>query len=95
MSELLEQEAIDRWLRERVGWKREADALVRELRFESFAGAVAFVDRIAVLADAANHHPDIDIRYDRVRLALSSHDAGGITRRDLDLAQAIDSAIQR
>ena len=50
---------------------------------------MAFVNRVAALAEAADHHPDIDIRYSKVTLALSTHDAGGLTARDFDLAEAI------
>ena len=59
---------------------------MREFEFSSFAGAIAFVDRIAGAADAANHHPDIDIRYRRVLVRWTTHSAGGITERDRELA---------
>ena len=59
---------------------------MREFEFSSFAGAIAFVDRIAETADAANHHPDIDIRYRRVLVRWTTHSAGGITERDRELA---------
>jgi 4a-hydroxytetrahydrobiopterin dehydratase len=55
-----------------------------------FVGALAFVNQVGVLAEAANHHPDIDIRYNRVTLALMTHDSGGITYKDIDLATQID-----
>ena len=59
---------------------------MREFEFSSFAGAIAFVDRIAEAADAANHHPDIDIRYRRVLVRWTTHSEGGITGRDRELA---------
>ena len=65
---------------------RTDNALVRELEFESFPAAVAFVDRLAELAESENHHPDIDIRYRRVTVRWSTHSAGGVTDRDRDLA---------
>jgi 4a-hydroxytetrahydrobiopterin dehydratase len=71
---------------ETAGWREEDGALVRELEFSSFAEAVAFVDRLAEVADAANHHPDIDIRYRRVVVRWTTHSAGGITDRDRELA---------
>ena len=71
------------------GWERVGDEIVRTFELASFPEAVAFVDRIAVLAEAADHHPDIDIRYRRVRVALTTHDVGGLSRRDLDLAGEI------
>jgi 4a-hydroxytetrahydrobiopterin dehydratase len=69
-----------------VGWREEDDALVRELEFESFPAAVAFVQRLAELAEREDHHPDIDIRYRRVTVRWSTHSAGGVTDRDRDLA---------
>ena len=63
-------------------------------RLRDFAAAMALVNRIAEEAESANHHPDIDIRYSKVSLTLSTHDAGGITQNDLDLAKAIEKAHQ-
>ncbi len=94
MKDRLEKDVIDGWLRERSGWTGDEDALGREFRFPTFPAAIAFVNRVAELAELANHHPDIDVRYDRVRLRLSSHDADGVTERDLALAEKIDSAAQ-
>lgn len=65
-------------------------ALERKLLFDSFPEAVAFVTRVAFLAEAAGHHPDVELRGRRVRLVLSTHEAGGLTRRDLDLAAEIE-----
>ena len=90
MPELLNKESITGWLRERNGWRRDGRAIGKEFRFPTFRNAIVFVNRVAGLADELDHHPDIDIRYDRVHLRLSSHDAGGVTERDLALAQAID-----
>ncbi len=74
------------------GWNAdpEAPSISREYRFPSFPAAVRFVDFVAELAEAADHHPDIDIRYNRVRLTLSTHSAGGVTEKDFSLARAID-----
>ncbi len=71
------------------GWRYEAGALVREYGFANFAEAFAFVTRLALLAEKADHHPDIDIRYNKVRVALVSHDAGGVTGRDIAMAGEI------
>ena len=71
-------------------WKLEQGMLVREFRFPDFVAAIRFVDQLAIEAEAAGHHPDIDIRYNRVRLALVTHDAHGITRKDFQLARAAD-----
>lgn len=74
------------------GWTRKGDALSKTYTFARFADGIRFVDTIAAVADGMNHHPDIDIRYTNITFGLSSHDAGGITQRDLDLAQAIEKA---
>jgi 4a-hydroxytetrahydrobiopterin dehydratase len=68
------------------GWSLERDELVRLFEFPDFLASIAFVNQVAQLAEAAAHHPDIDIRYNKVRLALTTHDAGGITAKDFDLA---------
>ena len=68
------------------GWQFENYALARTFEFESFREALAFVNRLGELAEEAGHHPDIDIRTNRVRLVLTTHDAGGLTERDFDLA---------
>jgi 4a-hydroxytetrahydrobiopterin dehydratase len=69
-----------------AGWRLEDDALVRELEFGSFPEAIAFVNRLAELAESEDHHPDIDVRYRRVTVRWSTHSAGGVTERDRDLA---------
>lgn len=71
-------------------WHVEAGELVRIFQFEDFRAAMKFVNCVAELAEKAGHHPDIDIRYNRVRLSLVSHDAGGLTEKDADLALAIE-----
>jgi 4a-hydroxytetrahydrobiopterin dehydratase len=70
-------------------WERRGDTLVLDRRFETFAGAMAYVNAVAEEAEARDHHPDISIRYTAVSLALSTHDVGGLTQLDLDLAGAI------
>ena len=72
-------------------WNLEGGALVQQRTFKDFVTAMAFVNDVAQLAEAAGHHPDIDIRYNRVRLALVTHDAGGITGNDAALAQKINN----
>ena len=68
------------------GWREEDDALVRQFELESFPAAIAFVQRLAELAERENHHPDIDIRYRRVVVRWTTHSAGGVTDRDRTLA---------
>ncbi|MDQ1361165.1 MAG: 4a-hydroxytetrahydrobiopterin dehydratase [Acidimicrobiaceae bacterium] len=72
-----------------TGWALEGDLLVRTTKCQGFAGALAYVNAVGALAEAADHHPDIDIRWNTVTLALTTHDSGGITRRDIELAKQI------
>jgi 4a-hydroxytetrahydrobiopterin dehydratase len=74
------------------GWTRAGRAIERTYRFADFRGALAFVNRVGDLAERQNHHPDIAIHYNEVTLTLWSHDAGGVTERDVRLAGAIDAA---
>ncbi len=73
-----------------LAWERVGDELVKEVKRKDFAEAMVFVNAVALLAEGANHHPDIAISWNRVTLHLTTHDAGGLTRTDLDLAGAID-----
>ena len=72
------------------GWQIEAGQLVKTFQFRHFRESLAFVNKVGELSESAGHHPDIDIRYNRVRLSLSTHDAGGITAKDFDLAGRAD-----
>lgn len=73
-------------------WSREDEAIVREWKLDDFAAAIAFVNRVAEAAEQANHHPDILVHgWNRVRLQLSTHSEGGVTRADLDMAARIDA----
>jgi 4a-hydroxytetrahydrobiopterin dehydratase len=81
---------IEEKLKHLQGWTQQGKEIVREFAFENFIKAMQFVNTVAEQAEAAGHHPDIDIRYNKVRLALVSHDAGGLTERDFQLAASID-----
>ena len=83
---VLNQSEIDTLLKQNPDWRLESGKLVRDWTFKDFVQAMAFVNRVTDLAEAAGHHPDIDIRYNQVRLGLISHDAGGITLRDSKMA---------
>jgi 4a-hydroxytetrahydrobiopterin dehydratase len=72
-------------------WTRAGDELVRTVTLKDFAEAMQFVNAVAGLAEAANHHPDIAISWNKVTLHLTTHDAGGLTQADIDLAGAIDA----
>ena len=86
----LSQAEIASSLTARPDWRIERGELVRTFQFKTFPDAMVFVNKVAGMAEEANHHPDIDIRYNRVRLALVSHDAGGLTGKDFDLAAGAD-----
>jgi 4a-hydroxytetrahydrobiopterin dehydratase len=92
MRQKLSDLEIQRALAGLAGWSRRGDALVKTYTFPRFSEGITFVTRVAKAADEMDHHPDIDIRYTKVTMSLSTHDAGGITRNDLDLAQKIESA---
>jgi 4a-hydroxytetrahydrobiopterin dehydratase len=88
MALLSETEIRDRLARV-AGWERRENEIRRTWTFADFESSMAFVNKVAALAQSADHHPDIDIRYSKVTLALSTHDAGGLTAKDFDLAEAI------
>jgi 4a-hydroxytetrahydrobiopterin dehydratase len=88
---LLDDRTVASKLKNLPHWKLEGGELVRRFEFANFVEAMQFVNHVAELAEGAGHHPDIDIRYNKVRLGLVSHDAGGLTDRDFDLAAGIDS----
>jgi 4a-hydroxytetrahydrobiopterin dehydratase len=90
---LLAEAEIDAALGERPAWHREGAELVREVRCPSFMDAIRLVNRVADAAEAADHHPDIDIRWRRVTFRLTTKAAGGLTFRDRDMAATIDGLV--
>jgi 4a-hydroxytetrahydrobiopterin dehydratase len=89
----LEDDRIDERLQGRE-WRREGNEIVRDLKFEDFAAAMAFVNRVADAAEAANHHPDILLHgWNQVRLAVTNHAQGGLTDADFALADRIDALV--
>lgn len=86
----MKETSIEAQVGELEGWSLQSDAIRRTFEFNGFTDAIAWTIRVAFLAEAHGHHPDIDIRYNRVTLALTTHDAGArVTQRDVDLARAI------
>ncbi|HXY39947.1 MAG TPA: 4a-hydroxytetrahydrobiopterin dehydratase [Vicinamibacteria bacterium] len=85
----LDDQQITQKLLALPGWERRGQEIRRTFSFSDFKTALAFVNRVGELAEAMNHHPDIDIRYSRVTLALTTHDAGGLSARDFELASRI------
>ena len=94
MANALNAAELEDVLKTHSKWELEGGKLLRKWTFKDFVEAMAFVNRVATLAEAAGHHPDIDIRYNQVTLGLISHDAGGITRRDAAMAGQIDKEFE-
>ncbi|HEX9606651.1 MAG TPA: 4a-hydroxytetrahydrobiopterin dehydratase [Gemmatimonadaceae bacterium] len=95
MAERLSDIAIQRELGNLTGWSRRGDAITKTFQFRNFLAGIGFVSAVAKAAEAADHHPDIDIRYTKVTCTLSTHSAGGITQKDLDMAKKIDLAQEK
>jgi 4a-hydroxytetrahydrobiopterin dehydratase len=90
MAEVLNEDEIGSRLR-RLAWEREGDEIVREWRFDDFGEAIAFVNRVAEAAEEANHHPDIFVHgWNKVKLSLTNHSAGGLTEMDFEMAARFD-----
>jgi 4a-hydroxytetrahydrobiopterin dehydratase len=91
MAELLADQEIDERLAALEDWHRDGEAIVRDVACKDFAAAIAAVDAVAVLAEEANHHPDILVHgWNKLRFTVTNHSAGGLTQADFDLAAAID-----
>jgi 4a-hydroxytetrahydrobiopterin dehydratase len=91
MAELLNEGEVDLRLR-RLPWERDGDEIAREWRFEDFNEAVAFVNRVAAVAEEANHHPDILLHgWNKVKLSLTDHSAGGLNAVDFTMAERFDA----
>jgi 4a-hydroxytetrahydrobiopterin dehydratase len=86
LTELEVQTFLKKW----PGWALEGGALKKSYAFADFRAAMVFVNRVADAAETADHHPDIDIRYNKVTLGLLTHDAGGLTERDTGLASQVE-----
>ncbi len=84
---------ITRELRDLADWERQGNGIARVFDCRTFKRAIALVSTVAELAERADHHPDIDIRYSKIRIFLTTHDAGGVTARDIALARQITAAM--
>ncbi|MBK5227259.1 MAG: 4a-hydroxytetrahydrobiopterin dehydratase [Actinobacteria bacterium] len=94
MADLLDDEEIQQRLDELGDWEREGEEIHKVFEFDDFKGAIDFVNEVARLAERYDHHPDIDIRWNKVRLVLSTHSEGGLTPWDFDLANDIEQTIE-
>ncbi len=90
MSDLITEADLSALLKKCPEWESDGTSITKTVEFEDFPEAMEFVNDLAELAEDAQHHPDIDIRYASVTLRLTTHDAGGLTASDLELAQRID-----
>ncbi len=88
----LSHEEVDARLAELSEWSETGGAIQRTYQFDDFAKAMEFVNKVAALAEEMDHHPDILVRYNKVSLTLTTHDAGGVTDKDFELARKIDEA---
>jgi len=90
MMAVLTDSEIQQALAKLPGWQRNGIAIQRTFQFPDFKAAMQFVNKVAEAAEQANHHPDIDIRYNKVTTTLVSHDSGGVTQRDVKMAEKIN-----
>jgi 4a-hydroxytetrahydrobiopterin dehydratase len=88
---LVSNEEVAAFVEAHPGWERDGESIARTYEHSDFSGSMGFVTRVALAAEKADHHPDIDIRWNKVKLTLSTHSEGGITTKDLDLADLCDS----
>lgn len=86
----LDHEAVEAWLASHPAWERSGELIARTFKFRDFSEALGFVVRVGMLAEKKDHHPDVELGWGRARVAWSTHDAGGLTRFDLDAAEATD-----
>lgn len=93
MAKLTDEE-VRSLLRTMHGWQYRGDAIHKEFSFRGFRGAISFVNRIAEVANAAAHHPDLEVHYNRVVVSFSTHDEGGVTDKDVVLAREVDSVAE-
>jgi 4a-hydroxytetrahydrobiopterin dehydratase len=91
--DILNREQIEAALGELADWGFEDEALTRTFRFADFTHAVEFVEHLAEVAEARQHHPDIDIRYNKVTLRVTTHDSGGVTAQDVAFAEAVQHLV--
>jgi 4a-hydroxytetrahydrobiopterin dehydratase len=87
----LDTDAIEKWLGDHRGWARDGGSIAKRFSFHDFAGALAFAVRVGMLAEKRDHHPDILVAWGRATVLWTTHDAGGITQLDLDLAERTDA----
>jgi 4a-hydroxytetrahydrobiopterin dehydratase len=95
MAELLNNQDIKDWLKKLPEWDLEKKHIERLFEFEDFTQAMDFVNSVAEIAEEDDHHPEMDIRYNKVRVALSTHSEGGLTDLDFEVAEKIDTLVEQ
>jgi len=95
MGELMDTQNIGQELTNIPNWERAGKEIARTFKFEDFQTAMKFVNRVAEISEKANHHPDVDIRWNRVTLSLSTHSKGGLTVKDFSLARELNDAAEK
>jgi 4a-hydroxytetrahydrobiopterin dehydratase len=90
VSDVLDPDALHHALDQLDGWSGDLGGIRKTYRFADFAEAMRFTNRVADLAEEANHHPDIDIRWNEVTLVFTTHSAGGVTQQDVEMAERVD-----
>jgi 4a-hydroxytetrahydrobiopterin dehydratase len=91
MAVKLERQQVAEGLQKLANWTLQGNQIERVMKFENFVDAMIFVNKVAEIAEEEEHHPDIQIIYNRVTLALTTHDSGGLTQKDFQMARRIDS----
>ena len=94
MPDLLDSKDIKAWLKKLPEWDQEKKHIERLFEFDDFTQAIDFVNNVAEIAEEDEHHPDIDIRYNKVRIALSTHSEGGLTELDFEVAEKIETLVE-
>ena len=95
MADLLTKQDIKDWLKKLPEWDLDKQAIDRVYEFDDFTQAIDFVNSVAEIAEEDDHHPEIDIRYNKVRVALSTHSEGGLTELDFETAEKIDTLVEQ
>jgi 4a-hydroxytetrahydrobiopterin dehydratase len=93
MSELIDPDELEGLLKKLPEWDLENNSIVRMMEFDEFMEAIDFVNAVAEIAEEVGHHPDIDIRWCTITVRLTTHDVGGLTEADLDVAKKIDTLV--
>lgn len=95
MSEVLSEEQVAEYLQNLSGWRFDEHEIKKTFEFVDFKQSLGFVNKVGELAETVNHHPEIKIDYNKVKIELSTHSAGGVTQKDIDLAKSIEQVYDR